>query len=930
MISLSLNPQHTVVYLEPVAPQGGIHTALIASGGFYENPSYAILSVPLSVQAAQDIRLALKGYDVEISPETAQYLGSLADGRESVTPEILFKARLEDHWVINASFVPIIDSPSWHAIQNQDPEIRSLGEGYYIASPQAYKRLSETFSRWTGATPQDSPKAASSSHREAPLDIFGSNSVRQSPLPIDNFPPVPEEANAAETPYELPRPTPLTSLPPFADYDGSLISLRKVDISLFDYVKNHKPRNNKKKSTSKTKSFAEQLKDFGLANAYDVIHHFPLRYIDRSRPQLISSLLPGDEATIIGTILSVSYYDRIKKYCKFVIRDSSHASIEVTFFRQPWLPSLFRVGDEVMLHGKYEPFKGRPQLSSPTIDKIGDTRSELLMIPVYPQSEKQGITTWDVLSLVREVLSRCVAPLLVDPLEADTDFISRADAYRDIHIPSSSAAFDQAHERLVYEELLRLQVFIQKQKQDVQQRVGLIQDGGSGAIVSQWREEWSFAATNAQQRAMDTIADDMTSPHPMHRLLQGDVGSGKSLVAAYALLSSVDSGYQAALLAPTEILAEQLYQGLLADTFSFAEKIGLEIAFLGGKSTAAQKRAVKEKLANNSLNIVVGTHSLLTEDVVFANLGMVVVDEQHRFGVEQRTALRRARLDGATPDMLIMSATPIPRSSAMVLYGDLDLTVLDEMPPGRIPIDTVWLPYNAEAALSDRSLSMWDDVMTELDLGHQVYIVASLVEDNENIAAASVEAAYETLRSGILSRYAVGMVHGKQSRSDREEQMREFAANRIQVLVATTVIEVGVNVPNATRILVMNPGRFGVAQLHQIRGRVGRSALPSRCYLVGEAGTANAEFRLGALVESTDGFYLSEKDLELRGEGTLFSSAQSGVSDLKIASLRNDLSILEDVRLTAQQLITEGSTSEGYRIFSSEAEELYGIQSIKS
>lgn len=687
------------------------------------------------------------------------------------------------------------------------------------------------------------------------------------------------------------------------DYSGYLAELARMSLDVLPIVKDTK------------RLSAEKFDKHGISNALDMIRYFPLRYIDRSHPVLIKDLVVGEEASVIGTITKIEPKPQFK-LVEITIQDASGQSIRTAFFNQVWLARQYFKGDDVVLYGKYANSKSKngksyPGFSSPKISKIGDKDKSMPMIPVYPQSQKRGLTTWDILKVEQDIV-RSLHPSLVDSIPAEVvekyGLMNRQDAFVNIHLPTDPEKLSQARRRLVYEELFLLQVLIQQRKALYQETNGIAHSwDDSSSLAQKYRHTLPYALTGAQERAVQALDADLKKPVPMHRLLQGDVGAGKSTVATWAMLRAVDSGYQGALMAPTEMLAEQLYLGLKQDIDLLNKENGTSVSvrFLGSKLTAKQKREVTELLSSGELDIVVGTHALISDQAIYKNLGIVVIDEQHRFGTEQRTILREKRGDDLVPDVLMMTATPIPRTSSMVLYGDMDETVLDELPPGRVPIHTIWAEQNTAEVIHDDNAPCWKDIRAEVAKGHQAYVVASLVEDSETIAAASAEETYAVLQSGPLRGLRLGVVHGKQKRVDRESTMAAFVAGEIDVLVATTVIEVGVNVPNSTLMVILDSNRFGIAQLHQIRGRVGRSTIPSRCYLVGMPTSDESIQRLGALVESTDGFYLAEKDLDIRGSGQLFGTQQSGESDLRIASLQEHRKVLECAQEDASALISD-------------------------
>jgi ATP-dependent DNA helicase RecG len=450
----------------------------------------------------------------------------------------------------------------------------------------------------------------------------------------------------------------------------------------------------------------------------------------------------------------------------------------------------------------------------------------------------------------------------------------------------------------------------------------------TGEMQQRFIDALPFPLTGAQRRVIDEVNVDLAKAVPMHRLLQGDVGSGKTVVAVAAMLVAVQGGHQGALMAPTEVLAEQHYAGiqrLLADLKVpddgnlFGER-QLRVELLTGRVTGERRRDVLTDLANGGVDIVIGTHALIQEGVEFSSLGVVVIDEQHRFGVEQRAALRGkgAGERHTTPDVLVMTATPIPRTAAMTVYGDLEVSVLNELPPGRTPIvTTAVVQHDASGESSGEVDAMWREVRSALDAGQQAYVVCPMIEESDKLEVAAAEEIHESLRKGELAKYEVGLLHGRMSSQEKDDVMTKFRTRKFDVLVATTVIEVGVDVPNATCMVILDADRFGIAQLHQLRGRVGRGSIASRCWLVRQNPHVGVE-RVAALVKSTDGFYLAEVDLELRGEGTLMSTAQKGASDLKLASLRRDEKLIKAAREAAFEIIDADPTLKRHRELATE------------
>ena len=663
---------------------------------------------------------------------------------------------------------------------------------------------------------------------------------------------------------------------------------------------------------------AEALASLGIDTVLDLVTHYPRRYIDRTRQAEVAELRVGEESVVLARVTTSR--GRRTRQGRAIVEldvDDGTGTLRVTFFNQAWRAKQLPVGTEALFFGKLDTYRGKRQMTNPVVDLIGNRTGRI--VPIYPTSEKAGIAGWEFGEWVDEALRRAgeLEEPLPERLRAELDLVDRTAAFGSIHAPASFAERDRARHRLAFDELLRLQL------QVVRRRLALERDAlgirhvvdpppGAG-LVAQFLERLPFALTSAQRRAIETITADLGGPLPMHRLLQGDVGSGKTVVALAALLTAVQGGHQAALMAPTEVLAEQHFLSVRplvgALTVTDLARLGgtrpLGVALLTNRTTGAERARMHEELRAGQMDLVVGTHALLTDDVRFSSLGVVVIDEQHRFGVEQRAALRdkgRQNTSGrpADPDLLVMTATPIPRTAAMVIFGDLDVTELDELPAGRAPVRTHWARTEHEVD------EAWDRVRHEVAAGHRAYVVCPLVEGSERVQAASATAELERLSDGPLAGLRLGLLHGQLKAAEREPVMAAFRAGELDVLVATTVIEVGVDVPEATVMIVEDADRFGIAQLHQLRGRVGRSSLSSWCYLLSDADSPESATRLQALVRSTDGFELADVDLELRGEGTILGARQKGRSDLKLASLRRgDRPLVETARRVAEQLLAD-------------------------
>jgi ATP-dependent DNA helicase RecG len=673
------------------------------------------------------------------------------------------------------------------------------------------------------------------------------------------------------------------------------------------------------------------LASLEIENVFDLLTIYPRRYIDRTKRVDLSDLNVGDEAAVFAQVQKVtSRRTRQGKVMVEVTVSDDGEAFKVVFFNQAWRERQLTVGVQALFFGKVTDYRAQRQMTNPVVDVIvGATGEERdasrvgRVVAIYPASGKAGLTSWEMGGFVEESLRRA-GPLL-DPVPAsvltDLDLVDRTTSYWGIHLPEDMSDVTPARRRLVFDEFLRLQLLLALRRRRLEESAAGVRhpmnvddlDVAPGALstptsslVRRFLAGHRFTLTAAQRRVLGEIAADMSSPLPMHRLLQGDVGSGKTVVALTALLASIDGGRQGALMAPTEVLAEQHLVSIRRDleTLSIHDDavLGgerpLSIQLLTGRLRAKERQAVLDGLASGTVDILVGTHALLTDDVKFRSLGAVIIDEQHRFGVEQRAALRekgRARSTEETdPDLLVMTATPIPRTAAMVVFGDLDRSVLDELPGGRVPIVTMW------ARSEDEVAQCWQRVREEVAAGRRAYVICPLIEGSERVEATSAVEERDRLVEHELKGLRVGLLHGQMKGSDKEEVMARFRIGSLDVLVATVVIEVGVDVPEASVIVIEDAWRFGLAQLHQLRGRVGRDRTQSYCYLLGDPPSEDGVRRLEALVSSNDGFVLAEIDLDLRGEGTLLGARQRGRSDLRLASLRHD----EDLLLAAQNVAT--------------------------
>ena len=665
------------------------------------------------------------------------------------------------------------------------------------------------------------------------------------------------------------------------------------------------------------------LGEVDIESVFDLLTHYPRRYVDRSREAKLGEVTPGQEVMVVADVESVkSRRTRNRRSIVEVSLSDDTGSLKLVFFNQAWRSKQLKQGLTVALFGKVDLYRGQLQMTNPLVDLVGDRTGRI--IAIYPQSEKAGLTTWDIGRWSTEALRRCERRGIVEPLPVqvlhDLQLLGRTAAFKAIHQPNSMSEVSEARNRLVLDELLRVQLVLRLRKMRRLESASGIAHRCDSQLLASFYDRLPFELTAAQQRTMAEVEVDLKTEQPMHRLLQGDVGAGKTLVALHALLIAVADGHQGALMAPTEVLADQHYLSLVelaeglevSDDSTLMGVRPLSIKVLTNRITGTDRQRVVEGMGNGSVDLVIGTHALIQEGITFSSLSVVVVDEQHRFGVEQRSILReRGRPDGKWPHLLVMTATPIPRTAAMTVYGDLDVSTLDELPPGRTPITTFWV--------GDSDDTVWQHVRSEIAQGRQAYVVCPLIEESDKLDADSAETTKDRLSRGELSGVKVGLLHGRLSGTDKQKTMDAFREGRLDVLVATTVIEVGVDVPNATTMIILSADRFGMAQLHQLRGRVGRGAHQSTCFLVtADEISDDAEARIRALEESTDGFALAERDLELRGEGTIFDQRQSGSNDLKLASLARDRVWVERARDLAATLVNENGSLEQHETLEDE------------
>ena len=635
----------------------------------------------------------------------------------------------------------------------------------------------------------------------------------------------------------------------------------------------------------------------------DLIHHFPFRYVDKSKFYDIAEI---DEATqyiqIKGRLNSLNTVGAGRKMRLHGTFSDETGSIDLVWFSKiDWIQKSVKTNVEYIVYGKPKKFGRNYSITHPEIKTVGEIKQQNHSLePVYNSSEKMkkfNLDSKGLSKLMRTVLEQLnhteLTEILPFKVVDNYKLISRNKAYHEIHFPTDEHTLEKAIFRIKLEELLIIQLRLLRLKinRNIQNK-GFILEKIDNKFQNFYNNHLPFALTNAQKRVIKEIRRDTLSGKQMNRLLQGDVGSGKTIVSLLTMLMAVDNDFQACIMAPTEILAQQHMEGIS----ELLENTDIACAILTGSVKGKARKQLLEDLAEGKIDILIGTHALIEDNVVFKNLGMVVVDEQHRFGVAQRAKLWKK--NSSPPHNLVMTATPIPRTLAMTLYGDLDVSIIDELPPGRKPINTVHKRENSRSAV-------FGFLHKELKKGRQIYLVYPLIEESETLDYNHLLDGYEAVKRSF-SEYAISMVHGKMKPADKEYEMQRFVQGKTQIMVATTVIEVGVNVPNASVMVIESAERFGLSQLHQLRGRVGRGAEQSYCILMtGLKLSAESKQRMAIMVETNDGFRISEEDLKLRGPGDIEGTQQSGVTDLKLASLVKDQKILQLARQIATQVLTD-------------------------
>jgi ATP-dependent DNA helicase RecG len=644
---------------------------------------------------------------------------------------------------------------------------------------------------------------------------------------------------------------------------------------------------------------AKYFNKLGVFTLEDLLYYFPRRYLDLSKVVEISKIKIGEFLTVKGKVFDINkFVSRSGKQILLVTISDKTGLLEGVWFNQGFLSKRFQIGAEVAFSGQVLFRQGKLQMQNPLFDTLPSELSSQSathtsrVIPIYQAS--RDLSTKKIRRVVKNALDDFLP--IVDPIpkqvKAKFHLVDRNEAIKNLHFPSSRLAFNQARNRAVFEELYLLELAILARKSYFQSWVPGTVHKPNNNLTKKLISLLPWELTSDQKRAFSEIVADMRSNKRMHRLLQGEVGSGKTVVAALAMLVAVEGGFQASMMAPTEILAEQHFQGLN----SYFSQLKVPCRLLTSSLKTEEKKQILSKIADGEIKVIIGTHALIQTEVQFKQLGLVVIDEQHRFGVEQRLSLKKK---GENPDVLVMTATPIPRSLSLTLYGDLDISTIRQLPGKKNlagQVRTIYCPDN-------KRQSVYQAIRREVSLGHQAYIVCPLIDESDKLEFKSVLQETEAIKREVFPDLRVGVLHSKVSLTERQATMKEFRQGNLDVLVCTTVIEVGVDIPNATVMVIEHAERYGLSQLHQLRGRIGRGKHQSYCYLFADLTTSESKKRLSAFLKHTDGFKLAEADLQIRGEGEIYGARQSGLGQLKLAHLTRDLKILKIARSQAKETL---------------------------
>ncbi|MFN2112876.1 MAG: ATP-dependent DNA helicase RecG [Anaerolineales bacterium] len=827
---------------------------------------------------------AERGYDNKaVMGGLANILSSWElEAREDQLPEQLIQAvitRLRDYHRLSEDSREVVLKGVWQRLTRETGFSEDQGQP---AEPPVQPAQVQ------GSTAQQSPAVEEISRQDA-----GTAEPKETPADQQ----APEQAQAPEKPQSPPLPAP--EPPPDLDFQAPVDTIPGIG--------------------AKKQAALERM---GISTINDLLYTFPRRHDDYSQLKPISKVWYGEDVTVIGTIKKVATRTVRSGKMKIVeaqISDKSGA-IRATWFNQPWMEGQLKKAKQVVLSGFVDQYLGRLVMNNPEWEPLSPEQLHTnRIVPVYPLT--RDITQKWLRKTIHQVVEN-YAPYKEDPLpdaiRESSQLPALPEALEQIHFPDSDETLQKARQRLAFDELFLLQMGVLEQKKEWESRPGEVFESPQDWFETQL-QALPFQLTAAQQNALEQVREDLRSGKPMNRLLQGDVGSGPSGIAALAALIGIRGGGQAAFMAPTSILAEQHYHSLssllVRETQTLLQRE--EIRLLIGATPDSEKAEIREGLENGTIKLVVGTHALLQDPINFHSLQLAIVDEQHRFGVEQRGTLRQK---GDNPHLLVMTATPIPRSLALTMYGDLELSAIDELPPGRQPIEThILFPSEIERA--------YGLIRGQVDLGNQAFIIYPLVEESENIEAKAAVDEFDRLQKEVFPAYQLGLLHGQMKAEDKEAVMTRFRDKEIQILVSTTVVEVGVDIPDATVMLVEGAHRFGLAQLHQLRGRVGRGTQKSYCILVPGSVEEAENQRLRAMVETNNGFILAEKDLAIRGPGQFLGTRQSGYTQLRLASI-TDLQLVEQARAQATALFQQDPdlSQDSHRMLAGAVEEFWSRQ----
>lgn len=652
----------------------------------------------------------------------------------------------------------------------------------------------------------------------------------------------------------------------------------------------------------------EALQKYGIFTIRDILYHFPYKYKDIRKTERFNDKHHGEEIVVRAHVLNKPTLARIRSQFTIVRFDIGDGTslCRCIYFNQPYMAKNIHKGDEFIFIGHLEQKGNITQMNNPQMVKINEETPDVLTYYRLPRTVNQKVFV-KILRNAYQLLNHQIPEHLPIAFRTEYGLAEINYAMENIHFPSDLSAVDRATYRLAFEEMLYFMLILRRVKQRNDREMGIRMHVDEGQM-DQLLQLIPFQLTGAQQRVVSEIQQDISAGHPMNRLLQGDVGSGKTVIAMMTLYIAVCNGYQGAMMAPTEILAMQHYR----DLSEIFEKLNIKVKLLSASMKAAAKRQIRSALKDGEIDIIVGTHAVIQDSVAFRKLGVAITDEQHRFGVNQRALLSQK---GENPHLLVMSATPVPRTLALIMYGDLDISILDELPPGRKKVETRLVTY-------PRRKDMYQYLAKQLQEEEQAYIVCPLIEESEKLDVQSATELYEELRSGVLNDVEIGLIHGRMKEEHKQMMLNGFAEGRIRALISTTVIEVGVNVPNATIMIIENAERFGLAQLHQLRGRVGRGSRQSWCFMTTQTENAISKERLSHMVQTSDGFVIAEKDLELRGPGQFLGMQQSGLLDKRVILLMKDAHLVQDIKRAIDQL-EQGKYGQGMDAILLEAEHKY-------